>query len=145
MTSIYDTDFLTRLTVKRLAELNKTRAKVRRCGCSSVPLSGLPQLQQNAPGLLSLRSNESAGPGIAGVGTLGHAHGVRAACAMLPPGWPPQVEALERRADALAEAALERRRAELLDALNVRVAALGPVLRDMSHHVAELKSYLQSV
>lgn len=81
-TSLYDTDFLARLTMKRLAELNRTRAKV---------------------------------------------------------------EALERRADALAEAALERRKADLLDALSARAAALSPALRDMSFHVAELKSYLQSV
>lgn len=56
-----------------------------------------------------------------------------------------QAEILERRADILAEAALERRKAELLAELSSRVAALGPQLRDMSHHVAELKSYLQSV
>lgn len=56
-----------------------------------------------------------------------------------------QVKALELRATALEEAARERRRAELLEALNARVAALGPALRDMTHHVTELKTYLQSV
>ncbi len=31
-TDLYDTEYLARLTVRRLAELNKTRAKVRRGG-----------------------------------------------------------------------------------------------------------------
>mmetsp|Transcript_27752 Transcript_27752/g.70743 ORF Transcript_27752/g.70743 Transcript_27752/m.70743 type:complete len:579 (-) Transcript_27752:845-2581(-) len=79
---LYDTDFLARLTVRRLAELNKTRAKV---------------------------------------------------------------EALERRAGALADAEAERRRLAVLGALADRYATLGPALRDMGGAVAELKAYLQSV
>ncbi|KAL6749228.1 armadillo-type protein [Haematococcus lacustris] len=81
-TDSYENDYLARLTVKRLAELNKTRAKV---------------------------------------------------------------ESLERRASLLAEHEVERRRQDLLDSLSERYRELGPQLRDMSHHVAELKAYLQSV
>ncbi len=56
-----------------------------------------------------------------------------------------QVESMERRAATLAEAEADRRRMQLLESVTARVAALGPTLRDMGHHVTELKAYLQSV